>query len=60
MSGVAKVDLVCMYADPFRSQSVKSVRPAFEAFYATLSDEQKASLNGGSGRGRFWHWRDRW
>lgn len=41
-------------------QAVKSVRPALEAFYATLSDEQKASLDGGSGRGRFWHWRDRW
>ena len=31
-------------------QAVKTVRPALEAFYATLSDEQKASLNGGSGR----------
>jgi hypothetical protein len=26
-------------------QAVKSMRPAFQAFYATLSDEQKASLN---------------
>jgi hypothetical protein len=41
-------------------QAVKSVRPAFEAFYATLSDDQKASLNTGSRRGRFWRWRDRW
>lgn len=41
-------------------QAVKSVRPAFDAFYATLSDDQKASLNTGSGRNRFWHWRDRW
>jgi LTXXQ motif family protein len=41
-------------------QAVKSVRPALEAFYATLSDEQKASLNAGSGRERFWRWRDRW
>ena len=41
-------------------QAVKSVRPAFEAFYATLSDDQKASLNSGPGRNRFWRWRDRW
>jgi len=41
-------------------QAVKTVRPALEAFYATLSDEQKASLNVERGRGRFWHWRDRW
>ena len=41
-------------------QAVKSVRPALEAFYATLNDEQKASLNDGSGRRRLWHWRDRW
>ena len=26
-------------------QAVKTVRPAFEAFYATLSDDQKANLN---------------
>ena len=30
------------------SQAVKTVRPAFEAFYATLSDEQKAKLNSAS------------
>ena len=41
-------------------QAVKTVRPALDAFYATLSDEQKADLNGGSGPGRFWRWRDRW
>ena len=41
-------------------QAVKTVRPALEAFYATLSDEQKASLNAGWDRKRFWHWRDRW
>ena len=35
-------------------QSVKTVRPAFEAFYATLSDEQKARLDSPSDRGRFW------
>lgn len=41
-------------------QAVKLVRPSFEAFYATLNDEQKAGLNTGSGRNRFWRWRDRW
>ncbi len=41
-------------------QAVKTVRPALEAFYATLSDEQKANLNDNSGRRRFWHWRDHW
>ncbi len=41
-------------------QAVKTVRPALDAFYATLSDEQKASLDGSSRPGRFWRWRDRW
>lgn len=35
-------------------QSVKTMRPAFEAFYATLSDQQKAQLDSPSERGRFW------
>ena len=43
------------------SQAIKTVRPALEAFYATLSDEQKAQLNSDRGRhSRFWRWRDRW
>jgi hypothetical protein len=41
-------------------QAVKTVRPALDAFYATLSDEQKTRLDSNSGRGRFWRWRDRW
>ncbi len=41
-------------------QAVKTMRPALEAFYATLNDEQKAQLDSNSGRGRFWRWRDRW
>ena len=41
-------------------QAVRTMRPALEAFYATLSDEQKARLDSSSGRGRFWRWRDRW
>jgi hypothetical protein len=35
--------------------AIKTVRPAFEAFYATLTDEQKARINA---RGpRHWGWR---
>ncbi|MCK9916547.1 Spy/CpxP family protein refolding chaperone [Microbacteriaceae bacterium K1510] len=37
--------------------AVKTVRPAFDAFYATLSDEQKTRLN--SGGPRRWGWQ-RW
>ena len=40
-------------------QAVRTVRPALEALYATLSDEQKARLDSNPHRGRFWHWRDR-
>lgn len=39
-------------------QAVKSVRPALDALYATLSDEQKARLDSNSGRRRFWRWRE--
>jgi LTXXQ motif family protein len=41
-------------------QAVKTMRPALEAFYATLSDEQKARLDSNYGHSRFWRWRDRW
>jgi hypothetical protein len=41
-------------------QAIRTMRPALEAFYATLSDEQKASLDSNYGRGRFGRWRDRW
>ena len=44
-------------------QAVKTVRPALEALYATLTDDQKAAVNSTTGRrhrGRFWRWRDRW
>ena len=40
-------------------QAVRAMRPALEAFYATLSDEQKARLDSNVGRGRYWRWRDR-
>jgi len=41
-------------------QAVRTMRPALEAFYATLSDEQKSQLDSSSGSGRFWRWHDRW
>ena len=41
-------------------QAIRAVRPALEAFYATLGDEQKARLDSNVGRGRSWRWRDRW
>ena len=40
-------------------QAVRAMRPALEAFYATLSDEQKARLDSNVGRGRYWRWHDR-
>jgi hypothetical protein len=36
--------------------AIKTVRPAFDAFYATLSDEQKAKLDRGGPRR--WGWRN--
>lgn len=39
--------------------AVKTVRPAFDAFYATLTDEQKARINSSGPRGWGWHgWRN--
>jgi hypothetical protein len=39
-------------------QAVKTVRPAFDAFYASLTDEQKTRLDSGAPRGWGWHrWR---
>ena len=35
-------------------QAVKTIRPALDAFYATLSDDQKARLDTPLGRIRFW------
>jgi hypothetical protein len=37
--------------------AIKTVRPAFEAFYATMDDEQKARLDGVGPRRWGWHWR---
>jgi Spy/CpxP family protein refolding chaperone len=44
-------------------QAIKTMRPALEAFYATLTDEQKSKLDSTRGLGRghgFWRWRDSW
>jgi len=38
-------------------EAIKTVRPAFEAFYAAMSDEQKARLDGVGPRRWGWHWR---
>jgi hypothetical protein len=35
-------------------QAIKTVRPALDAFYATLTDEQKTVLDSDGGRRRFW------
>jgi hypothetical protein len=36
--------------------AIKTVRPAFDAFYSTLTDEQKAKINAGGPRQ--WGWRN--
>lgn len=42
-------------------QAIRTMRPALEAFYATLTDEQKAKLDSTQDRGHgFWRWRDNW
>ena len=42
-------------------QAVRMVRPAFEAFYATLDDKQKTRLDATGPRGWGWaNWRWRW
>jgi hypothetical protein len=36
--------------------AIKIVRPTFEAFYATMTDEQKARLDSVGPRRWGWHW----
>jgi LTXXQ motif family protein len=38
-------------------EAIKTVRPAFDSFYAALSDEQKARLDYVGPRRGDWHWR---
>jgi hypothetical protein len=40
--------------------ATKAVRPSLDAFYATLTAEQKAVLDTSRGRGRYWRWREKW
>ncbi len=56
-TAVARIEVMEKHADAML-QAIKTVRPAMEAFYATLSDEQKTKLDSNTGRGRFWRWRD--
>lgn len=37
--------------------AIRTVRPAFEAFYATMNDEQKARIDAMGPRRWGWHWR---
>jgi LTXXQ motif family protein len=38
-------------------EAIKTIHPAFDAFYAALSDEQKARLDAAGPRHWGWHWR---
>jgi hypothetical protein len=42
-----------------KALAIKTVLPTLEAFYATLSPDQKISLDSREGRSRFWRWLDR-
>ncbi|HEY6023400.1 MAG TPA: Spy/CpxP family protein refolding chaperone [Pseudolabrys sp.] len=57
-SATARLELMEKRLDAMQ-QAIKIVRPAFDAFYATLNDEQKARINTGGPRGWGWHhwWR---
>ena len=41
-------------------QGIKLVRPAADAFYASLSNEQKARIEENQAHGRFWRWMHSW
>ena len=57
-SATARLELMEKRLDAMQ-QAIKTVRPAFDAFYATLNDEQKARVNTGGPRRWGWHgwWR---
>lgn len=40
--------------------AITTIRPTLDAFYATLSDAQKARIDSRSDRWRFWHMRQAW
>ena len=56
-SAPARLELMEKRLDAMQ-QAIKIVRPAFDAFYATLNDEQKARVN--TGGPRHWGWRGWW
>ena len=57
-SATARLELMEKRLDAMQ-QAIKTVRPAFDAFYATLNDEQKARVNTNGPRRWGWHgwWR---
>ena len=57
-SATARLELMEKRLDVMQ-QAIKTVRPAFDAFYATLNDEQKARINTSGPRRWGWHgwWR---
>jgi hypothetical protein len=57
-SATARLELMEKRLDAMQ-QAIKVVRPAFDAFYATLNDEQKARINTSGPRRWGWHgwWR---
>jgi hypothetical protein len=56
-SASARLELMEKRLDSMQ-QAIKLVRPAFDTFYATLSDEQKARIN--TGGPRHWGWHGWW
>lgn len=54
----ARMDLMQQRAEAMLA-AIKTVRPAFDAFYASLTDEQKKQLESNREE-RFWRPRDRW
>lgn len=54
-SATARMELMEKRLDAMLA-ALKTVRPAFDAFYATLNDEQKARINRGGPR--HWGWRN--
>jgi LTXXQ motif family protein len=56
-SATARLELMEKRLDAMQ-QAIKTVRPAFDAFYATLNEEQKARVN--TAGPRHWGWRGWW
>jgi hypothetical protein len=55
----ARMDLMQKRAETMLA-AITTMRPAFDAFYAALTDEQKARLESNRNGDRFWRFRDRW